>query len=376
MAILTIARYEILQMVRSRNTFIVLLILPLLLILILGSALGNEFKPEDRIAKPVGIAVFSESPDLSAAFAAAFGSEEAQKYVQSENVSSAKELLDTVKKGKTDFGIHIGPQAAQTNYELISGKSDTKNMIAESVLRTIIDEVDSKIATATVMGGAVNAGLPQGTAELVTAERLNADDKEPTAMQYYSSAQLVMFLLFAGASAGGGLAWDRENRTLERKFAAPIRGTWVLYGKMLGRGAVSAVQALLIIVFTKFVYGVDWGHNLGYVALVCLLVIIASLSIALLLALLVKSGSSVDNIYSLIIFLMTFISGGMWPGIGGIIGKIAKGTISYWAANSFNRMMSGFDPSAFLPGIGTLAGLSLGLLLAALIVYRKVGYNE
>jgi ABC-2 type transport system permease protein len=315
---------------------------------------------------------------------------ETAKYVQTVTASSKEEIIRMLKKGEADYGLVVPADFSKqlsagksTAWELLPGKSFVKNLTAETVLRRVTDQANSLQALGLVLGPqASQQALVSGQGDkgkavsFVEAGRLSKSGKESTAMQYYSAAELVMFLLFGGMSAAAGIAIDRENRTLERMYSTPVPGTSVLFGKLLGRGIISVAQALIIIGFTWGVYGVDWGGNLGSIMLVCLLTIIAAMSLALLLALLISSSRTVQSVYTIIIFVMTFVSGGMSPYVGEFLSKVGRGTVSYWAANSINRLMLGYGGADTTQGVGILACFSLGLMLAALIGYRKVGYHE
>ena len=64
------------------------------------------------------------------------------------------------------------------------------------------------------------------------------------------------------------MAEERENRTLRRLMTTRTGKASVLTGKFLGLMLITLTQALILIVFTSLVYGVDWGNSVLGVLLV------------------------------------------------------------------------------------------------------------
>jgi ABC-2 type transport system permease protein len=77
-----------------------------------------------------------------------------------------------------------------------------------------------------------------------------------SAMQYYSAAMLVMFLLFSAMQAISFMVEERENKTLSRIMGTRATRVKLIAGKCLGLLMIGSVQALILIVFTGLVYTV------------------------------------------------------------------------------------------------------------------------
>jgi ABC-2 type transport system permease protein len=394
MKLLIVAYHEILGMLRSRTSLMLTLFLPLLLIFILGSALSPMFGDGPRTVGKVTLAVYpADKGPLSEQALQLLASDSIADILTVLRVASVDEVMTLLKQEEADFGIEIpttfsadasaGKPAA---WILYSGISVNKNLKAEMTLRYVLDRWNNSRAMAAM--GIMPSGAQSAVAsepgtehkssvqeqQLVKIGSLNEKHAVTSAMEYYSISMLIMFLMMTGVSAGVSLSVERENHTLERLYAMPVRTSFIIFGKLAGRGLFAAFQALIIVVFTSSVYGVHWGSSYGYLALTCVLTIVASLSFALFLALFIRTTRNVDLIFTLSVTLMTFISGGMAPNLGSLMNKIAQFTINRWAMGSLTRIMLGLGQTAILEQLSILALISLGLFLAAIIGYRKAGY--
>ncbi|MCL6457253.1 MAG: ABC transporter permease [Gorillibacterium sp.] len=393
MAMLIVAYHEIVRMLRNRSTLVMFLLLPLLIIFILGSALGPIFGNLDRKVEPVKLVLYAaDSGPLVAQAHLALSAAAFSEMLHIKDAVSRDELMRMLREGTADYGAEIPAGFSAkvaagelTNWVLYPGTSTEKNLTAEITLRGLLDGWNNSRAAAVVLGpvaektiDAKNSSTVAGNAEtanpLVEIGKLNEQSAAASAMQYYSAAMLVMFLLMAGVSAGISLSVERENHTLERLYSLPISAASIVMGKLMGRAVFSMLQALIIILFTGIIYDVNWGVNYGYLFLVCLLTILSSLSIALFLALIIRTSRNLDLFFSITVYAMTFISGGMAPNLGPFVQKIARFTVNQWAAGSLIRIMLRFDHADITSYVGVLALISLGLFAVAIIGYRKAGY--
>ena len=195
-------------------------------------------------------------------------------------------------------------------------------------------------------------------------------------MQYYAASMLVMFLLYSGMGAALGLQGEKEKHTLSRLNAMPIHEYQILLGKILGNIFISIGQAALIITVTILFYGVDWGNAFFNLFLICLLIIAASNSLAILIMLVAKSAKAINTTFQTIILVMTFLSGGFTPLPEGHLQRMGEFTLNHWAMQSMFRIMLGSDAAIIGHHLMILGCIGGGLLLLTLIVYRKAGYHE
>lgn len=390
MIFLTIAWNEIKRTIRRRSVVLVLFVMPLLLIFILGTALSDMFTIKDKNVKAVHVGIVNlDNGQMSASFNQFLKQPSTREYVRAEKVASRKELVSKLRKSEVAYGVVIPKgftEAAlsgqKTEWEYISGTSRDKNYVAESMLQNFLDNINGLQSAATVLGPSAAAQQEMGQQKQGSGETnvvfgsLNRKNLETTAIQYYAAQMLIMFLMFAAMIGGVMLALDKENHTLARIMSAPVKAERVMLAKLCGYGFFSFGQALAIIAVTHWGFGVYWGDRIGWLLLICLLTIVSSMSIAVILLSMVKSHKRVDSAYSMMIFIMTFISGGMIPNLGGMLHHIGEFTVNHWASRSIIRIMLDSESSAVAHNVSMLGLVCAICLAGALASYRRGGYHE
>jgi len=201
--------------------------------------------------------------------------------------------------------------------------------------------------------------------------RNTTDFNNFSAVQYYSVAYLIMFLLYSGMSAALGLTDERQKGTLLRLYSMPISLNVLLFGKLLGSALFACLQAAVIVGFTKAVYGVDWGGSYGAIAIVCALVAAAAIGFAILVASFTRSRRAIESIFSLVITSMTFLSGGMIADLGPGMREIGKFTINHWANEALRRLMAGGTLGEGWQDALILGTITVIIMAAAMLRFRK-----
>ncbi|PYI54447.1 ABC transporter permease [Paenibacillus flagellatus] len=387
MRLWTVMRTEIVRMTRTRAFYFVLFLLPFTLILILGNALEDAFSQEDRTIEPARVSVvLADGGALASGIRSFLDNKDMARYVTPAYVGTREEAEASVRAGDADFGLVVPAgfsesvlQGKPAEWEMMHGRDRLKNMTAENALGAFVRQTNAMQAIRIAMGGGptASAGMT-GTAPAgdtpVRIGSLNKEAKSVSALQYYAAAELIMFLLYAGMLAANSLAREKAGHTLERLAAMPVSSSTVIAGKMLGQGLLALLQAAVIIGGTAWLYGVDWGNRWGLLALVVVIAVIASMSMALLVSLLVKSGRAAIAAFQTVIIVMTLLSGGFTQ-IHGFLERAGHFTFSYWATDSVMRIMTGSELEPLLGGIGIMAAIGATLLAVSIGVFRKVGYR-
>lgn len=385
----TIAQYELKKVLRSKSVLINMFLLPLLLIFILGAALGGIFDGGgDKQIDPIKVAIVGDGT------AQGNNSEMMQKFLQSPEVKklivpgyldSRREAVNSLNSGEYSFAV-IVPKGFEQNVqagnkatlEMIPGKISLKSMIAESAFRSFIDQVNHIQAASMTAGPKSAAILASGTDQttsLVEKGKLNSSGKGYSSYQFYAASMLIMFMLYSGMTTSTSLFSEKTQNTLQRIGSMPVKPFDFFMGKLIGNTVFAICQALVIIAVCQFGYGVDWGDRPLLLILICLLVILASTAFAVIVASLSSSESTSHLILQILTILMTFASGGMaplpdeWTNTGGAF------TINHWGMNGLLRIILDQDMSQIMPNILMLGAICAGLFLIATITYKKVGYH-
>jgi ABC-2 type transport system permease protein len=380
---LLMAVNEVVRLSRVRSAMLMLFGLPLLLIFLLGNALDQNIKPV-KVSLYIG-----DAGELGQAMQAFLASEPVKQRLVLRMSDSDGAVQEDLRSGRADYGFSMPPDFSE---EVRSGKGELhsypgrmpdRNLTAAAVINGFVQE--TKIRQSAAMVGTAKAASVQipdespaatgASASMVNVGTLVAGGNvafgHVSSLQYYSVAYLIMFLLFSGMSAAISLTEEREKGTLQRLYAMPVSMNSIVFGKLAGILAMAFIQAAFIVTFTKVIYGVDWGSDYTGIALICLLTSIAAVCLAVIIASFVRSRKGVESIYSLIVVMMTFFSGGMVANLGSTVTEIGKFSINHWANESLRQLMSGGSLSGNWQAVLTLSAIAAGLVWISAFRFRK-----
>ncbi|MHB8126657.1 MAG: ABC transporter permease [Desulfitobacteriaceae bacterium] len=386
---------------RDRKALAVMLVMPLIIVMILGSALGNVFNKELVVQKfSIGVVNHDEGI-LSQIFINQVLRENMAKMFNTFVVDEEK--ANEMQKEKVVPCIIVIPQDFSADLEknipvklMIRSTDDgqLKSSIVQSVTEGFAKNISLGYAGAFAAGEvfhkyAIPVTKPSASMSEVSAimselqKKLGSEmlefvvveqekQKSLSAIEYYSAAMLVMFLLF-GANMGSRLIIEeRENKTLGRIISARPGKVTLIAGKFLGLTLICFVQATILIVFTHFFYRINWGSSLSGLLLTTLAAVFAAAAFGIFIAALARTPKAADGLGQLFIQTFTILGGGMFPIylMPDSMKTIAKFTLNWWAFNGYHNLMLHNDLTTVLPGCGVLLLMGIAYLGAGVLRFR------
>ncbi len=377
------AYYELLQFMRLKSVVLILFGLPLALIFILGNGLSTSSMSHIEVAVWNG----DESP-YGQAFDAYAASEKVREHIRVWQAESEGEVRDRLLTGQADYGIVIPASHAEaaahsaSPIKVFPGELADRNLKAVAVLDGFLAQAELRRTAALVLGEgrepspAYRAGqdgaYPGSGSSNVAVNTLNAGSSlqfgSVSSLQYYAAAYLVMFLMFSGMSAAISTIEQREQGTLRRLRALPIAMTPFMLGKYAGFALLAMLQSAVIVLVTRYAFGVHWGNAYVWTLAVCMLTAISAIALSVILASYLPSRKSVESIFSMAVVVMTFLSGGMIPTLHPMLREAGKLTINHWANEALKSLMNG----GAWPDIRTtfLMLAAIALALSAIMLVR------
>ncbi|MCR8844230.1 ABC transporter permease [Paenibacillus sp. SC116] len=380
---LTIALNEVRMNFSQKSIIFVIFVMPLILIFVLGSSLSgmSTFKQSDvEVRQLTAGVIVGENSSIQQAFDDWAEHEKVKEHVTFKRYETEDKLRRDVKNQIVDYGVIVPSQEIQSEPILLTGIQGTLTM-SNITMETLLDTFNAKVGmtiTAIKQGidpskivedTAVEASaVPTVEGEIVHVNSANAE--MVSAIQYYAVAMLVMFLLYTGRGLSESIYSDRQNQTLHRTIASPIRMADFVGGKIMGHFLFGMLQSAFIVGFASFVYGVDWGISSLITFVVCALVLVCSLSLGLIAATWFKSQQTMKTFLETVIVFMTAVSGGFFiiPAVHESVGQF---TLSYWAMDVLTGVMKGASWNEIWFGLSILAAMAFVLCTFSLIFVRK-----
>ena len=354
----------------DRRGFMMMLIMPLVLTLILGSALKDMVGGDEGFQETsVGLYVDKKDPLADALKQDVL---EKTKFLTIKTVDSEKKLEKMVKKSEVEVGIYIPAEwsknlAGATLYS--NQDSQLKATVVESIITSFTDRVQTiSMASETVMGNVKETTLSTGTVKLQeTGERVSKVLMESgeaemrvanrsvgvssvSSMQYYAAAMLVMFLLFNVTLGAKSMIQERHTDTLARLNSTPICKYGILIGKFLGTLYFAFIQFLLFYAATSLFFNVKWGENIGQVVATGFMYSLSVSGLSMLLAAFITKEKTADLISGVGIQMFAIVGGSMLPiyVFPESFKMISALTPNNWALTGFLDIMSGVGWSELL----------------------------
>lgn len=183
-----------------------------------------------------------------------------------------------------------------------------------------------------------------------------------SAMQYYSAAMVSMYVLFVGMFGTTSLLEEKAKGTFKRLLVTNVGRTKILAGKVLGNFILGVMDTTILILFTKFVYHVNWGNSILGVILLTMAMTFAASGFSVFIATLFKSSKTVDIVNPMLILIISFIGGNMYPlyEMSELLRKFSMVLMNNWSLRGYlnlminNDILSIFTPCLVLVGMGIL----------------------
>ena len=286
MTALRIAQVNVLRLLRDRTGLFFVFVLPIILIVVLGTMYGG------RVAPRMGIV---------AADSGALGTELVETIrngavkLDLKEPATVDELRAKVEDSSLEIGVIIPAGYDET---LRNGEVATVVILGrpESAVSALREAVSQAVAAqAAVVGAARLAanreGIPfdqalatarsvQGTTAGVTVavERIG-EGIFPAGTGAFSpgaQSQLVLFMFLTSMTAATQLIITRQLGVSRRMLASPVRVRTILIGETLGRFGVAMLQGLFIIMLSAVLFGVSWGDPLAAGAIVVVFALVGT----------------------------------------------------------------------------------------------------
>jgi len=408
---------DILVLLRNPQELLVLVLMPLILIAILGFALGgvmsgsteaisakvafidhsDEQKDVHAFIKKVkakGLPQDAEEALLQGAhqlrpiqilLEEVFGSKELTEIIELEQVKA--EMLDEIKNDDSYSAVIEIPE--NYTFDILSSafldepstttitfyKNEGKN-IAPNVVEDVLVNFQKQLTSLTVIGKAgiqleEVKGTNLGKIETVTK-------REPiNSLQYYSVGMSVMFIMFI-ASYLASFAYREKQLQVFNRIILSNTSRWSYLGSLFFSVIVIAfVQQAFLYGVTSLIFDVVWQDLLGFLLVNVSLSFAIGGVAALLTALNFRIDSEgVSNFFGNVIVAIFAFLGGSFTPIGetsSLIGMLGNYTPNGAGMTALLQLLQGVELSAITHHIYYLLGFGVVMLALAVISFPKRG---
>jgi ABC-2 type transport system permease protein len=408
-AILTVARYDLLRALKQRETFLFGLLMPGIMMLLLGVAMGGS-------ADTATITVDVLDEDGSALSAALIAALRAELEVDDSfrlcvlgvddgdgcAVSAAPDRLEQVADERLEdtdsFGtIRIpagfGDALRAGEEATVAYKSSadlTAPVLAEQKIEAAVSRLSGAVAIANLtVSAAERAFGPLDRAAAFETVRARVDaawDERPVHVSAEGTTSQVsrfgfnqsgpgiatMFVLIFTLNGAALLIYERETGTLQRLFTLPVPRWQTLAGKILGQ-YVYGLSIFTVLVLVGALMGVQWGDNVAGVVLVMLVYTLTVTALGVALATVARTSAQAANLSLLFGMTLAPLGGAWWPLeiVPPFMKTVGHLTPVAWGMDAFQEMMFyGGTLADIAPMLGVLLGMAALFFAFGLLRFR------
>lgn len=375
-AVEQIARTELRRYVQDRVAIFTLVLMPLLIVFLIGSAYGSA-----STVFVVGV-VDADDTDSSADLVAAL---EASNTVATRDYSDEADLRRDIRLGDVAGGLLIpagygrdvaaGSAVALPVVTLQADQGSTAVVAAVTgalagegavlaAARFVAGDgsVDPESAVQVARAVAPSVDLPE--IDVQTVGTIRPEDENAFTRAVFS--QLVLFVFVNGMVAAWALVQTRQLGIGRRAMAAPIGAGAFVSGVAGSRVALGLLQSALLLVAGVLVFGVTWG-SWPAIALLVLVWAVVSAGAGMLLGALARTPEQAIAIAVPASIALAMLGGTMWSleFVGPVMRVIGHLTPHAWAMDAWTAIV---NDGAGVTGIAT----ELAVLTAIAVVLMAV----
>jgi len=283
---LAIAAVNVRRLLRDRTGLFFVFVLPVILIVVLGTMYGG------RVAPRMGIVATGSGP-LGTELVDAIRNGGLKLEIR--EPATEDELRAGVEDGRLEIGVIL-----PAGYDATLRGGGVAQVVVlgqpESAVSALRQAVDAAIAEQAAAVGAARlavsrTGIPFDEA-LATARAIRAGMAGVTvAVEHIgegifpagtgafapgAQSQVILFMFLTSMTAATQLILTRQLGVSRRMVAAPVRMATILVGETLGRFGVAMVQGLFIIALSALAFGVGWGDPLAAALVVVAFALVAT----------------------------------------------------------------------------------------------------
>jgi len=184
----------------------------------------------------------------------------------------------------------------------------------------------------------------------------------------------ILMLLFSVAGVGTSILEEKENGTINRLLYSPLKGSTILYSKMLFAFFISILQLTAMFLFAWLVLSMDMNVNIPGLILMIIATSFAVSSLGIFLAAIAKTRHQAHNLSTIIILVMSAIGGSMIPLfiMPAFLQKVALLSVNYWGIQGFYDLFWRLLPlEEIMPKILVLMSIGVVMTLASIRLFKK-----
>lgn len=365
MRILSIVKYDFIKLFRDKTALFLMLVLPLVITLVIGLAFGSAGETAESSKIPVGI-VNNDNSEIVTELISNFKNNSTIKVMEMEE----GQLIDKVRGAGVEVGfiipdgfgakvlagekpvMHVLKLPASVDYRAMEeimngefGEIQMSDIAAQYAMDKLGNTSGQKEEIVLLKFEKIFENALSDAPVISIKEVMVSGDETSTDYNGINSGAIgiaVMFVMFSAVFGIGDILEEKKNYTWNRINTTPVLKSTVMVGKVIGTFLQGWVQIAILMLFGKFVMGVDWGNSFFSTFLIFSIYLLCVTGLGMFLATLVKTNAQLGAYASIIIVSTSMLSGCYWPIelVPEFMQRIAMLFPQYWAVKGLGNTVN------------------------------------
>ncbi len=321
-AVAALTRTELARIVRDRTGLFFILVLPVLVIVVIGSSIGSVSG-----AATIGVLDLDRTAASAQLIADLDASDELEVVTADDRESLAVDVrLDRLRAGIIVPAGHAERLASgdTSELEMIIDPSRVTTAAARTSIAAVVDRHSAVITAAdfatdrtgiaagdaTEIAGSVADALAPVPVQIEEVGTGGIDSGSP--FSYPAAANLVLFTFINSLAIAGVIVESRRLGVTRRLLAGPVSPGTVVIGYAASRFLVALFQGVLIVVAGVLLFDVSWGDPAAVALLVTLFAAVAAAA-GVLVGAVARTPEQTQSVGIPLGIAMGMLGGALWP---------------------------------------------------------------
>lgn len=374
MKIFIIALKEIKQNLRDKQGIALMIAFPIFLMWILGTALSGDVNENSYMFNDINVAYSIVGEGHKVEAFEQFLDETEKFGMKPAKVQDYESGITGIKNNKYVCYIYFDDSENKTNLYK-NERYNSEATFVEVVLHGFVQKYNVIAEIAKVNPESLEEVLKGDSKKYVEVKSIDRK-KQPRAVDYYGITMTTLIIMYGSLYGAGGINGERTRKTGNRILTSPIKKYEFFIGNSMGTFVSIIFQLLIVVIFSRYVLGVDFGDSPGVVFLIMASEAFMAISLGIGAAFIFKSQGVISGVLNVMIPMMIFLGGGYVPleqFNSQLLLTLAKVSPVRWANNTiFKVIYSGNFNDVFTTISINLITAAVFLIIATLI-FRKEG---
>ena len=381
MLLFTLIKKEITQFFRNKTDVLTMFIFPIVLIVVMGSALNGLMNVDKNIFedKYVYYKVNDTVKDkkyLQVFYNFKKSCEESIK-IKFKEIQDDDKARELVNEAESLAFIKIN----EDSYDYY--RSESKETSAQKIFKNVFDEYLQKHTLINWVGN-TNQKLIQdilNDESLIKLKEEGINNSGIDSFTYYTFAELILIILYISGITSVSMYKEDYQSTFTRLRMSKVNNLSIVISKTILGIIIGILQVIIIYFISTLFLKINWGKNLLdiFIVLICFITFSSVLGVSM--SIIFKDNKVASSSINILIIILGFLGGSYMPisliKSTPITNILCQLTPTYWANISLLSISTGLCSNYTYKSIFISLFLSILLLVISFIVNKlKVGDNS